>query len=120
MTASMTGSAAFNLPEIGEWVHRSACRDADPEMFALSTRTGAPSAATLNRYRLAAAYCDRCPVMAECAVVAEDSQHVGIWGGQLRLGPRRIVDLVEHLYDEAWWRTWFGDRKRSHAKAQTR
>lgn len=62
---------------MGDWRHRAACRNEDPELF-FPVGTDGPA---LLQIAEAKTVCRGCPVLAECldhALVAED---FGVWGG---------------------------------------
>lgn len=62
---------------MGDWRHRAACRDEDPELF-FPIGTDGPA------HRQAAAattVCRRCPVQAECLEHALGAEDFGVWGG---------------------------------------
>jgi hypothetical protein len=54
-----------------------------------------------SRHRMAADFCDSCPVRRECAEASVEEPY-GVWGGQVRAGGRRagVVRLVSELSDE--------------------
>jgi hypothetical protein len=65
---------------MNEWKSRAACGDApDPEIFF------DPHGHIAD----ALAYCNRCPVVAECVETARDEREHGIWGGLLWTGTGR-------------------------------
>jgi len=62
----------------GDWRHRAACRDEDPELFFPVGNSG-PS---LHQISEAKAVCRRCPVASSCLTWAlESGQDAGVWGG---------------------------------------
>lgn len=62
----------------GDWRHRAACRDEDPELFFPVSEQG-PGA---RQAAEAKAVCSQCPVAAECLAWAlETGQDNGVWGG---------------------------------------
>src|SRR2546423_4068502 len=62
----------------GDWRHRAACRDEDPELFFPVGNSG-PALAQIAE---AKSVCRRCPVTTECLTWALDSgQDAGVWGG---------------------------------------
>ena len=61
-----------------EWVHRSLCKDEDPELFFPVGNTG-PAASQIEA---AKAVCARCPVKVPCLDWAMQTvQDSGVWGG---------------------------------------
>ncbi len=61
----------------GDWRHKSACKDEDPELFFPVGETGP----ALLQEEQAKAVCRRCPVTEECLRWALDSgQDHGVWG----------------------------------------
>ena len=76
------------------WRDRAACLDADPELFFPNSNHDTTA--------VALAYCNRCPVVAECREFARSNAREGIWGGenlsdpQLRKGLSVCVDC-NHL-----------------------
>lgn len=78
------------------WMQRGFCRGADPEIFSdddLQVST-------------AKAYCQRCPVSADCLAWALKHQEYGVWGGTtraerrklMRVGPRRACPVCPNRY----------------------
>lgn len=65
-----------------EWVLRAACRDEDPDLFL--PRESITGAFLKPPVEQALAYCEVCPVVAECAAEADESGDVGVWGGRYR------------------------------------
>lgn len=61
---------------MGDWRDDAACAGADTALFFPASSDD--MTATLEAV---AAYCDRCPVRAECAAQADDH---GVWGGEMR------------------------------------
>lgn len=62
----------------GDWRHRAACRDEDPELFFPVSEQG-PGA---RQVAAAKAVCARCPVASACLAWAlETGQDNGVWGG---------------------------------------
>lgn len=60
------------------WVHDSACRDEDPELFFPVGNSGP----ALLQIAEAKTVCRRCPVAANCLTWAlESGQENGVWGG---------------------------------------
>lgn len=84
---------------MGDWRHRAACRDEDPELFH-PIGNGAPN---VPQIREARQVCVRCPVTADCLDEALARPVDGIWGGMTR-GERDAIDRR---------------RRRQHAKATT-
>jgi WhiB family transcriptional regulator, redox-sensing transcriptional regulator len=77
------------LQEAGDWRHRAACREEDPELF---FAVGISPAAKRQRAH-AKAVCQACPVMADCRAWAFAAEiYDGVWGGldeEERLKERR-------------------------------
>jgi WhiB family transcriptional regulator, redox-sensing transcriptional regulator len=74
----------------GDWRHRAACRDVDPELFFPVGTTG-PAA---DQVEQAKAVCRGCPVSATCLSWALDTgQDSGVWGG-LTEEERRAVNQL--------------------------
>lgn len=69
----------YGMPvEPGDWRHRAACLDEDPEMFFPIGTTG-PSALTIFK---AKEICGSCAVRNECLLWSlEKGEEFGIWGG---------------------------------------
>lgn len=64
---------------MSDWRTRAKCQDADPEMFF-------PHEKDLAGFRAAEAYCQGCPVSAECLALAMTiGAEFGVWGAT---GPR--------------------------------
>jgi WhiB family redox-sensing transcriptional regulator len=64
--------------DVDAWRDRSACRDADPDMFFPVGTTGA----AVEQIEAARHICGVCPVRAECLDFAlATNQEAGIWGG---------------------------------------
>lgn len=61
----------------GDWRHRAACRDVDPELF---FPVGSAGPAQVQTAR-AKAVCARCPVVAECLGFAVRALAEGVAGG---------------------------------------
>jgi WhiB family transcriptional regulator, redox-sensing transcriptional regulator len=62
----------------GDWRHRSACLQEDPELFFPIGNTGP----ALLQIEEAKAVCRRCPVVDTCLRWALDTgQDAGVWGG---------------------------------------
>lgn len=65
------------------WRDRAACLDAEAEVF--FPLSGGSTV-------VARAFCDRCPVRAECLEYAVDrAEPFGIWGGMSELDRRRLA-----------------------------
>ncbi len=74
------------------WQKQALCRDADPELFTGEDIRSGPLPTRTER--AAIAWCERCPVQAECldyamAHESRDMRH-GIWGGTTPLQRQRI------------------------------
>jgi WhiB family redox-sensing transcriptional regulator len=61
----------------GDWRHRAACRDEDPELF-FPVGTGEVAQ---RQTALARAVCDGCPVVVDCLAFAHQALPDGIAGG---------------------------------------
>ena len=71
-----------------DWRSRSACLDADPELFFPLSSMG-PS---LEQLAEAKQICRRCPVRSECLEFALSTQQAhGVWGGTSEEERRRLV-----------------------------
>lgn len=67
----------MTFANMGTWMERAACRDADPELFFPIGTTPAP-----GPLRAAQRICSRCAVRMECLTYAlETGQSAGVWGG---------------------------------------
>ena len=63
---------------VGDWRHRAACRDEDPELF-FPVGTSGPA---LLQIADAKSVCHRCTVASNCLSWAlESGQDAGVWGG---------------------------------------
>lgn len=56
------------------WMSRAACKGAPGEQF---------DATTIEEAQAALAYCQRCPVRADCADYAARHGETGVWGGKV-------------------------------------
>jgi WhiB family redox-sensing transcriptional regulator len=71
-SSTRTGTSA------GDWRHRAACADEDPELFFPIGNTGP----ALLQIEDAKAVCATCPVVDRCLQWAlESGQDAGVWGG---------------------------------------
>ena len=73
---AVQGIDAGDMP--GDWRHRAACRDEDPELF-FPVGTGGPA---LLQIAEAKSVCHGCTVASSCLTWAlESGQDAGVWGG---------------------------------------
>lgn len=80
---ALNAAAAASAPD---WEDRAACRNAaDPEAF---FPIASPGSNHLD-LRPARAYCNRCPVKAECLAYGTKTASFGVWGGEYEPGRRR-------------------------------
>lgn len=79
MTAATSTSSRAPAEPVGDWRHRAACLDEDPELFQPVTDAGPVFE---DQVAAAKAVCGRCPVRAECLVFALAMLPFGIAGGR--------------------------------------
>ena len=65
-----------------DWTTWAACRGVDPDLFL--PRESSTGAFLKPPVEQALAYCEVCPVVAECAAEADETGDVGVWGGRYR------------------------------------
>jgi WhiB family transcriptional regulator, redox-sensing transcriptional regulator len=72
------GGPVVDTDQRGDWRHRAACRNEDPELF-FPVGTAGPA---MRQLAAAKAVCQGCPVAAECLHWAlATGQDAGVWGG---------------------------------------
>lgn len=78
---SVAGHTPSQLAALA-WSDRSACRDADPDLFYPPDDEGRDNTARLSREAAAKAICGRCRVRTDCLLTAlAGKEPFGVWGG---------------------------------------
>jgi len=70
-------SSAEPAPREADWMNRSACRGADPDLFITPDGVEEPNYPSAEALR----YCNPCPVRPECLALALALGLLGVWGG---------------------------------------
>jgi WhiB family transcriptional regulator, redox-sensing transcriptional regulator len=86
-----------NLAREGNWRSRSACRDADPQLFDPPTSDDRSPRRINARLAKANIFCGRCPVRVDCELEAQIERDSGVRGGVMyadgRPAPFLTVDM---------------------------
>jgi hypothetical protein len=92
---------------VGDWRHRAACRDVDPELFYPAADSGPPIEAQVAE---AKTVCAGCPVRAECLTFAMSALPHGVAGGLTPAERRRYRGRSPHRVSTAAGRPVGGSR----------
>jgi hypothetical protein len=77
---------------VSSWQEQSACKTADPALFASQGFFEKQTDLSDRVMYATAHYCDRCPVQRACRQWAENNHAEGVWGGELFLPTPRPRD----------------------------
>lgn len=64
-----------------EWMKRSVCRTADPELFFTADEDHVSVELSPEEMITKTRFCDRCPVAGPCLITALTEKRLGFWGG---------------------------------------